>query len=67
MNRQDCEKIILEKMKDIVAIYHEYNPDGNYLTLSYLDEQSQPMIMFNNRHYDEDSENPIDYWEINNG
>lgn len=68
MNRQQCEAAILEKMKEIVAIYHEYHPLGRYLSLTYLCE-GDDWIQFNNRYWPsddteeagEDANIPIDY------
>lgn len=60
MDRQDCEKIIIEKMKDIVAIYHEYNPDGEYLSLCYRkDDDGIDQVSFNNASWEDDKEKPI--------
>lgn len=64
MDRHDCEKIILEKLKDIISIYHEYNPNGKYLTLSYSQgEEFEGIEIFNinNAYFGEDSEFPIKY------
>lgn len=36
MTRLTIEKRILKKMAEIVAIYHEYNPSGDYLFLSFV-------------------------------
>jgi len=33
--RKECELAILDKLQEIVDIYHDYNPDGEYLSLSY--------------------------------
>lgn len=49
MYRRKCEKLILEKMKEIVTIYHEYNPDGNYLSLAYLRDKDGVSYMGVNR------------------
>ena len=35
MTRQECEDKILEKLEEIVEIYHEYNPNGEYLAMFY--------------------------------
>ena len=35
MTREECEKLIIEKMKEILEIYHKYCPDGDYLDCSY--------------------------------
>ena len=62
MNRQQCEAAILEKMKEIVEIYHEYHPLGRYLSLTYLCE-GDDWIQFNNRYWEdgEDVNIPIDF------
>lgn len=60
MDRHDCEKIILEKLKDIVAIYHEYNPEGEYLYLCYVKKlDGEDGLSVNNSYYDDDKEKPI--------
>lgn len=60
MNRQECEKKILEKLEEIVAIYHEYNQEGDYLYLSYMkDDDGVDKISFNNSYWEDDKENPI--------
>ena len=48
MTRQECEQAILQKMEEIVDIYHEYHPEGTYLTLAYIDDGDR-YITFNNR------------------
>ena len=37
MTRLEAEKRMLKKLAEIVAIYHEYNPAGQYLSLSYIE------------------------------
>ena len=60
MDRHDCEKIIIDKMKDIVDIYHEYNPEGEYLMLTYRkDDDGIDQVSFNNAHWEDDKEKPI--------
>lgn len=34
MTRKECEQKILEKIDEIMAIYLQYNPDGDYLSIS---------------------------------
>ena len=60
MTRQECETMILEKMQEIVDIYHQYNPDGRYLNLTYMDEENDGYIMFNNRCWTFDEEDRED-------
>lgn len=59
MTRSECESKIMAKLKEIVAIYHKYNPAGTYLSMIYLDDD---WLHVNNRYYSEeslDSEFPI--------
>lgn len=57
MTREKAEQKIKEKLLEIIAIYKEYDPEGDYLALSY----SEDCIFFNNRHWK--SEKKIDYFE----
>lgn len=60
MYRRECESLIMEKLEEIVAIYHEYNPDGEYLSLCYRNgDDGIDKVSFNNAHWDEDKEKPI--------
>lgn len=59
MTRTECEWRIYEHMRAIEKIYAEYNPAGNYLDLAIVGGN----IQFNNKHYDEDKQNPIDFWK----
>ena len=40
MNRGECEKAIIERLKEIVDIYHQYNQNGEYLSLTYIKDQN---------------------------
>lgn len=55
MTQIECETKIMEKLKEIWNIYHEYNPEGTYLDMFILDD----FMACNNRDWDEDSEKPI--------
>ena len=59
MQREECEKIILEKAREIVSIYHEYNQDGGYLNISYLEDDSHMTIFVNNSYSHEDNKLPL--------
>lgn len=60
MYRRECESIIIEKLKDIVAIYHEYNPEGEYLSMTYgKDADGIDRVSFNNVYWEDDKEKPI--------
>jgi len=54
MTRIECEKKLEEKLREIVDIYHEYNPSGRYLSLTYLDNDGDGYIGVNNRDWHED-------------
>lgn len=52
MTRSECESEIIAKLKEIVAIYHKYNPAGTYLSIIYLDGY---LLNANNRYYSKES------------
>lgn len=59
MNHAECIKAIKEKLDEIVGIYHQYNPDGKYLSLTYSDGWQ----MVNNRYWEEDKNRAIRFAE----
>lgn len=63
MDRRQCESLIMEKLEEIVAIYHEYNPEGRYLSLTYINDSGEYFDIVN-RYYDEDKEYQINYNSI---
>lgn len=50
LSRIECESAILRKMKEIIDIYHEYDPDGDYISLYMLDNKT---IHVNNDSYED--------------
>ena len=64
MKREKCEKLILEKLKEIKDIYLEYNPKGEYLSLSIIVEKNKSYLSFNNQYYGEDKKKSIDFWDV---
>ena len=56
MTKEQCEAIISGMMKQIIDIYHDYNPDGKYLNLAYV---GGDYWCFNNAYFGEDAERPI--------
>lgn len=52
------EQAILQRLIEIRDIYHIFNPEGKYLTMSIIDDT----IMISNEHYEggADADNPID-------
>lgn len=59
LSRKDCEDHILNEFKKIINIYHDYNPTGTHLLLSY-DQNNENEVTYDirNAYYDRDS---IDY------
>lgn len=57
--RKECEDKILSLMQEIVKVYHEYRPGGNYLSLAFVDG----VMQCNNRNWPggEDANSPIDF------
>ena len=64
MKREKCEKLIFHKLKEIKDIYLEYNPKGEYLSLSIIVEKNKSYLSFNNQYYEEDKKKPIDFWGV---
>ena len=70
MERTECEAKILEKLREIVEIYHGYNPEGHYLTLCYDSSDGEEWTHFNNAYWangieeerGEDAEKPLDFF-----
>lgn len=58
MGRIECEKAIIEKMREIMDIYHEYNPDGKRLSMAIIHDH----FSVSNAYYEEDYEHQIDAW-----
>lgn len=59
MGRIECEKAIIQKMREIMDIYHEYNPDGERLTLWVLEDH----YSIANAYWKDDAEHPLSAWE----
>lgn len=57
MTREEAEKKIKEKLLEIIAIYKEYDPEGDFIDLSY----SEGCISFFNRYWESDKR--LDVWE----
>ena len=62
MTKQECENLILEKLKEIDKIHKEYNPNGKHLSMYIIDDS----FVVNNVYWDNDSKYPVDgYWVLN--
>lgn len=59
MEREECEKKILELMKQIKKVANEYYGGGAYLSISIFEDGK--MIAFNEDSYN-DGEKPIDVY-----
>lgn len=60
MTKNECEDKIMEKLREIRDIYHEFNPNGIYLTM-YIQNGN---LYINNAYWGADIDTPIDTKEI---
>lgn len=51
MTRKECQDAIEAKMKEIVDVYQQYNPDGQYLNLCF----TKDTITFNNSYWNQNT------------
>lgn len=56
MTREECEKQICEKVKEIWGIYKQYNPKGQSLRMY---SNSSGLVMINNEYWKDDNELPL--------
>ena len=56
MERKECEKLLMKKLKEMQEIYKRYNPEGEYLAACI----NKGFLSVNNAHFDEDEAKPID-------
>lgn len=59
MTREQCEKKIRDLMIQIDKVYHEYNPEGTYLSLCIVGDFAR----VNNSYYSDDAadaDHPLD-------
>lgn len=54
MTRAECEAKLIEHMEAMLSIYHEYNPDGKYLSAYCIVGKDGASISVNNEYYDND-------------
>lgn len=60
MEREECEKQIIDLMIQIRDVYREYNADGEYLNLAIMGDA----LMANNMHYTDDADHPLDIYDV---
>lgn len=53
--REACENMLIHKLTEILELYKQYNPNGEYLGM-YIDENT---ISVNNRYWSSDQLKPI--------
>ena len=54
MTREECEKLIVEKLHEIAEIYLQYNPAGKYLNLTFQvnkADEAKHHYQFNNEYW----------------
>lgn len=59
MNKEECEKKLVNKIKEMWDIYKEYNPEGDFINVCISNEN----LIINNKYFGEDGNKPIDYYE----
>lgn len=61
MTREELQKEIAKRMKEIRELYYSVYPEGDYLTMYF----KKNIVSFNNRQWEggEDEKYPIDYQE----
>lgn len=47
MQREECEQLLIRKLKEMVDVYLQYNPDGKYLCLGYLRDEDEGTFSLN--------------------
>lgn len=70
MERNECERLLEQKFRELIDIYHKYNPEGTYLSATYMNDDGAGTVKINNRcwHFceadgledGEDIDHPID-------
>lgn len=65
MTREECERAILDKLSEIKAIYHQYNPNGLYLSMTM--SEGEKLSVANADYYGgADEDTPLDAWRNSN-
>lgn len=57
MERNECERLMEQKFRELIDIYHQYNPNGKYLSATFMDDDGDGWVRINNRnwHFDDES------------
>lgn len=59
MTKEECEKKLVNKIKEMWDIYKEYNREGDFINVCISNEN----LIINNKYFGDDGNKPIDYWE----
>jgi len=57
-NRENCQREILKRLKQIEKVYAKYYPNGEYLEMTILDGS----ISFRNSYSGDDRNFPLNVW-----
>jgi len=64
ISKYRLEKDLVQKTKELIKLYRQYNPNGNYLHISFLQTKADSgRVHINNAFYDRDHMHPIDIKE----
>lgn len=55
MDKKTCEILLLDIASDMMNTYHQYNPDGTYLTVSIIDGR----VYIHNQYWKQDKDYAI--------
>lgn len=72
MNKRECERVIFNRMQEIVQILKKYNPDETMLSLTFIGEHEDesgtiiPDYIAFNTYRDEDAEKTIEFSAFKN-
>lgn len=67
MNKRECERVIFNRMQEIVQILKKYNPAAARLSLTFIDEREDesgtiiPAYIAIDTYRDEDAEKTIEF------
>lgn len=56
MTRERCEAELNKMIRMMIDIYHQYNPNGNYLAIAYLNEDGDGYVSCNNHYHAADEQ-----------
>lgn len=51
LTKHECEELLLKKFEEMIRIYHQYNPNGKYLSLAFTVIEDTEVYAINNAYY----------------